>query len=120
MAVARPEPAQAATMAGRRSVPVLEQHVNRAGAAVIGRRRAVRHDFVSAAQPAADASLEHRPALSRAQPLAMDDAHAAIIAPPRAIQEFGPLATRGLHKYTMQIQFCLTAVMAAAQFAQHA
>src|SRR5262245_20759552 len=95
---------EAAMQSGRRA---FQQHHHRAAAPVGASSLAERQDILALYQPHGDPALQHRLAVARAQPLAVDDPHAAEAAASALMQEFPEQRTRLRYGEAMQIQFVL-------------
>ena len=96
-----------------------QQHVNGAGATVFRARRAKRKRLIMAAQPAADLMPDGRPALRRAQTLAMDHAHAAFTLRPTAVEKSAEGCIGLREGVSMQVELALYGKLSASQLAKY-
>src|SRR6185503_15696334 len=102
----------------RASRSALEQHDDRAAAAVDRARLHEGEHIVAAREQLADAALQHRLAPGRAQALAVHDAHAAQPAPAAAGEEHRGLGGRLDARQAMQVQVRLHDPVRAAKLPQ--
>ncbi len=96
-----------------------KQDVNRAGAAVNRPGGRERHHIHMSPQPEIHGGFEHRAASSRSIAFAVNDSHAAAARVAAAGDEIGQLVARRCLIQTVQVQFVLGGIQAAAQSAHH-
>src|SRR5690606_23818177 len=90
-----------------------------AAAAVVGPGLADGEHLTALCEPARNLVAQHRFAVGRAEPLAMDDAYAAAFAPPAFGKKPDECLARFLHAQAVQVELVDHGPVAAAQLARH-